>query len=244
MNDSASTVSKRITSNLLARITNGSYPPGSKLPTEREIAEEFGVTRNVVREALKRLEALGLITIRRGSGIYAEDLRITGGAELLDILLKKEDGSIDVNMLRDIIEFYEITIVNIVKLATQRISARELAVFEELVKSRHLASNNHSELERISRDIVASVISATHNSFYRLLYNTMLSIPILSTGFFAVINSNPDMEDYFERLAEAFRRRDHEMAGLLTTRMFETYQEETEKLLLRLSKRATERSPQ
>jgi DNA-binding FadR family transcriptional regulator len=241
MNDSASTVSKRITSNLLARITNGSYPPGSKLPTEREIAEEFGVTRNVVREALKRLEALGLITIRRGSGIYAEDLRITGGAELLDILLKKEDGSIDVNMLRDIIEFYEITIVNIVKLATQRISARELAVFEELVKSRHLASNNHSELERISRDIVASVISATHNSFYRLLYNTMLSIPVLSTGFFAVINSNPDMEDYFERLAEAFRRRDHEMAGLLTTRMFETYQEETEKLLLRLSKRVTER---
>ncbi len=64
MSSSQTTISKAITSKLIARIIDGVYPPGGKLPTEREIAEEFNVTRNVVREVLKRLEALGLVTRR------------------------------------------------------------------------------------------------------------------------------------------------------------------------------------
>ncbi len=49
------------------------YPRGSKLPTERELAESFGVSRSVVREAIKVLAANGLVESRQGSGIFVRN---------------------------------------------------------------------------------------------------------------------------------------------------------------------------
>src|SRR6218665_1933573 len=52
-------------------ILNGQYPPGSRLPAERELAQQLGVSRPSLREALIALEIDGTIEIRMGSGIYA-----------------------------------------------------------------------------------------------------------------------------------------------------------------------------
>lgn len=52
-------------------ILNGQYPPGSRLPAERELAQTLGVSRPSLREALIALEIDGTIEIRMGSGIYA-----------------------------------------------------------------------------------------------------------------------------------------------------------------------------
>lgn len=54
-------------------ISGGDFSPGSKLPTERELAITFGVGRPAVREALKILDAVGLLEIRPGSGIYVRE---------------------------------------------------------------------------------------------------------------------------------------------------------------------------
>jgi len=241
MNQSATTLSKKITSKLIARIVDGVYPPGGKLPTEREIAEEFKVTRNVVREALKRLEALGLVTIRRGSGIYVEDLQLTGGVELLEMLIFKEDGSLNIDTLRDIIEFYENTIISIIRLATRRMTQEELEHLKELIEKRAQVIGDREEVERVSREITELIVDGTHNSLYRLIYNTMLRIPILSTGFFTVIMSfNPDVQEYFERLVETMKQRDQEMASLLTYRLFEAYEDQAARLLIRMAARQTE----
>ena len=51
-------------------IRSGSLVPGQRLPTERELGESFGVSRAVVREALKVLAAMGLVESRQGSGNY------------------------------------------------------------------------------------------------------------------------------------------------------------------------------
>lgn len=51
-------------------ISDGTFAPGGKLPTENEIAETLGVSRTPVREAVKILEALGLLDVRIGSGTY------------------------------------------------------------------------------------------------------------------------------------------------------------------------------
>lgn len=51
-------------------IQNGQYPPGSRLPPERELAQQLGVSRPSLREALIALEIDGTIEIRMGSGIY------------------------------------------------------------------------------------------------------------------------------------------------------------------------------
>ncbi|OLP62010.1 GntR family transcriptional regulator [Xaviernesmea oryzae] len=52
-------------------IQNGQYPPGARLPAERELAQQLGVSRPSLREALIALEIDGSIEIRMGSGIYA-----------------------------------------------------------------------------------------------------------------------------------------------------------------------------
>src|SRR5690349_16195475 len=55
---------------LAERIGDGVYPPGSKLPSESTIAEEMGVSRTVVREAISRLNAAGIAATRHGIGTF------------------------------------------------------------------------------------------------------------------------------------------------------------------------------
>lgn len=51
-------------------IDEGAYPPGSRLPAERDLAEMFGVSRVTVREAEIALQAIGRIKVKTGSGVY------------------------------------------------------------------------------------------------------------------------------------------------------------------------------
>lgn len=52
------------------RVRDGRWPPGSKLPTEGAIMEEFGVSRTVVREAISRLQAARVVETRHGVGTF------------------------------------------------------------------------------------------------------------------------------------------------------------------------------
>ncbi|VXC34136.1 GntR family transcriptional regulator [Sphingomonas sp. 8AM] len=58
---------------LEARIRSGEMPPGARLPTQKEIAEDEKVSRTVVREAVARLEAHGIAIARQGSGVFVSD---------------------------------------------------------------------------------------------------------------------------------------------------------------------------
>ena len=61
-----------IADQLAKQIDSGKYPPGSRLPAERELADQFGVSRVTIREAEIALQALGRITIKTGTGVYVE----------------------------------------------------------------------------------------------------------------------------------------------------------------------------
>ncbi|WP_186098122.1 FadR/GntR family transcriptional regulator [Burkholderia gladioli] len=60
---------QQIADQLRAMIESGSFPPGSYLPPERELAVQFGVSRTSVREALIALEVVGLVSVRVGDGV-------------------------------------------------------------------------------------------------------------------------------------------------------------------------------
>ena len=64
------TVAKR----LLAEIDEGRVLPGEKLPTEAMLAEQFGVSRTVIREAVSRLRQDGIVEARQGSGVFVTGL--------------------------------------------------------------------------------------------------------------------------------------------------------------------------
>lgn len=55
---------------LLDSLLSGGFAPGARLPSERQLAQQLGVARSVVREALKSLGLLGLIEVRQGDGTY------------------------------------------------------------------------------------------------------------------------------------------------------------------------------
>ncbi len=64
-------LSFRVKDDLLSRIASGRIPPGSKLPPEPALAEELGVSRPTLREALRSLEEDGFVTRTSGAGTYA-----------------------------------------------------------------------------------------------------------------------------------------------------------------------------
>lgn len=61
---------QEIADKLIARIEDGTYPRGTRLPGERELSEELGVSRVTVREAEISLQAAGWVKIKTGSGVY------------------------------------------------------------------------------------------------------------------------------------------------------------------------------
>lgn len=63
---------QQVANDLIAAIRNGTYPVGSLLPTESDLCERFGVSRYTVREALRQLTRLGLVSRRQGSGTQVE----------------------------------------------------------------------------------------------------------------------------------------------------------------------------
>jgi GntR family transcriptional repressor for pyruvate dehydrogenase complex len=63
-------IADQILDDLRDRIVRGALPRGSKLPAERELAEQYGVSGATVREAVRALTAMGLIDVRHGSGSY------------------------------------------------------------------------------------------------------------------------------------------------------------------------------
>ena len=66
-------ISQIITERIVASILNGELQPGERLPTEDDFAARIGAGKSSVREAIKILEALGVLEIRRGDGTYVVD---------------------------------------------------------------------------------------------------------------------------------------------------------------------------
>lgn len=64
------TLTEQVMSQIANKVTSGEIKPGERLPDERSLAEMFGVTRARVREALRALSLIGMLTIRPGGGTY------------------------------------------------------------------------------------------------------------------------------------------------------------------------------
>ena len=107
---------RQIAEQLRALIVAGEYAPGTRLPPERDLAQQFGVSRPSVREALIALEVEGYVDIRIGSGIYAR----RPDAVNVDAALREDDGPLELTRARAVIE------PQIAALAAKNISAAQI----------------------------------------------------------------------------------------------------------------------
>ncbi len=97
--------SAHIACEIEGEIRSGRFVRGQKLPTERELAMRFGVSRGVVREAIKSLGAIGLVEARQGSGIYVCDRLIASISRALTLSVQSDTASVlDLFVFREPLE--------------------------------------------------------------------------------------------------------------------------------------------
>lgn len=98
----------------------GHYGLGEKLPTEQEICAHYGVSRTVVREAVAGLRAAGLVTSRRGSGVF---VAANGEAKPMPLQLKNTESLPEVI---DVLELRAPVEIEAARLAARRASPRQV----------------------------------------------------------------------------------------------------------------------
>src|SRR5574341_1923694 len=90
---------------LIERILDGTYPPGSDLPGERALSDEFGVARPALREALQRLSRDGWLDIQHGKSTRVVDLMRGGTLSILSGLVKADSRGYG-NFVPDVLEMW------------------------------------------------------------------------------------------------------------------------------------------
>jgi GntR family transcriptional repressor for pyruvate dehydrogenase complex len=117
---------ERIVTNLINLIKIRSLRVGDKLPSERQLCEIIGVSRPILREALKALQVMNIIDIRQGAGAYVKSLEPEDVVEHLDIVFH-----LDSSLYRDLYEARRVLESAIAGMAAVNISDEEIAAIEE-----------------------------------------------------------------------------------------------------------------
>jgi GntR family transcriptional repressor for pyruvate dehydrogenase complex len=127
-------LSDEVASQIINRIISGALAPGEKLPPEREVSEKMNVNRHTLREALRKLESLGLLSVRQGDGIYIKDYRDSGNLELLKhILYLKKDKTADV--FKDILELRRVISPEMAEKAAVNRTDYDIEAFQQVLAS-------------------------------------------------------------------------------------------------------------
>lgn len=204
-------VAEEITEQLRGLILDGKYPPGSKLPPERELSKRLGVNRASLREALKKLEHLGLVRIRQGDGTRVQNFMETGGIELVQHLLPLAGGN--PNLIRDLLEFRRLFGREIAQLVALRAPKDALARLEALADKADAAATA-LELFEIDFEFYVVLASLCGNQVMLLLINTVREGVRSFMPFLANLAAPQEsVRRHHRELLAAFAERDAANAG-------------------------------
>jgi len=159
-----------VTESLRHGIFTGDYPAQSSLPSEGDLAKKFGVSRNVVREAMRNLRTLGLVEISQGRRPHVKQPAPEAAMMSLEYLLHSSENS-----LAHLLEVRIPMETEIAVLAAQRAEAEDIAALEERVKALESSKN---QKERIAADIeFHSILSkSTRNPMFPLILDTVTGL--------------------------------------------------------------------
>ena len=178
-------ISEEVFNQLKEAILSHDFTAGDKLPSERELAEQFQVSRVVIREALRALENAGFLTIRQGStgGAYVTDLKFEQLANsCLDLFLANKISIPELHQVRILIE------PEVARLAALNVTAE---MSDRLVKA---YESEHPPGAPLSEDIASAttvhfiLAKMCGNRFLEALVNSLLK---LSKNILEEIGPNP-----------------------------------------------------
>ena len=185
-------VAEEIVQQLRGLILRGHYANGDKLPPERKLAEELGVNRASLREAIKSLEQMGLVKTRQGDGTRVLDFMQTAGMELVSHLVAgSAEGAPDLEVLADVLEFRRIFGREVARLAAERATEVDVARLEAVAKRAEDPELAADEVLKLDFEFYVELTRAARNRVFQLLINTMKAAVLSHASFFAQVAAAP-----------------------------------------------------
>ena len=178
------TLADQVAARVTDRILSGELAPGEALPTEPELASEYGVSRSAVRDATRLLLARGLVQVRHGKGVFVTTSQKGPFADALLLALRRDGAT-----AWDVDEFLNRLVVIAVSLATTNASDEEIeqiAAHSDAFLEALAASNDVEDeeafaqaaevIERLSESFHTALVEATHNKVLQHVMHPLLAL--------------------------------------------------------------------
>jgi len=164
----------RATQQLQSLITRRTFRPGDRLPSERELGSRLGVSRTVVREALRALSTKGLVEVRDGAGAYVRTPSTDLVSELLGICVSHtETGDVTSG---NILEMRRILEIEMSGLAAERRGADDLATLERLLGLMTRPGSSREDWAKIDYEFHDAVAIASKNPLFPIVLRSISEV--------------------------------------------------------------------
>jgi len=160
----------RVVNEIQRVIVNGQLEPGMRLLPERELAEELGVSRTVVREAVRILVAKGLLETRPGVGTIVRQVTSDQIVEPLSLLLQTQEGGISIEHLHQVRHMLEVEIAG---LAAVQATREDIAELKGVLDRMDLVTNIPEAFAAKDADFHQGLAKTTHNPLLIILLDSI-----------------------------------------------------------------------
>ncbi len=170
-------ISSQIAMQLRGMILNGQIQPGTKLPSERELAASFGTNRNTLREAIRVLEEEGLIDVRQGGGMMVQDWRMTGGIGLLPHVLTLMDNTEEkLGFLVDTLKVRRLALGMVVRMAAENCTTSSHAMLQAALDRARDAMQDKDDPVDADINFYQTLVRIGNSMVLTWLTNTVMAI--------------------------------------------------------------------
>ncbi|MBW1649530.1 MAG: fatty acid metabolism transcriptional regulator FadR [Deltaproteobacteria bacterium] len=195
---------------LLTGILDGTYPVGSTLPSERELAARIGVTRPTFREILQRLAREGWITIRHGKATMVNDYWNTGGLGMF-ATLTRYGKFLPKGFLFHLIEVRNSLLPDIAELAVLKASDN----ITEYLKNYPKLKENANAFVKFDWELQMLMVKHSENPIFSFIFNDFKSIYTMMTlKYFKIQKARELAKNYYKDLLDTIKM-GHEAVGKL-----------------------------
>ena len=183
---SSKTLSQEIVENIEKHIISKKLVAGQKLPTEKELCEMFGVSRTALREALQMLSARELISIKKGSGIYVNEMSTRTATKSMRLFLEM---NFDKEYILHVIKVRKMFEPEIASLAALHRSEQDIEYLHNNIEKLSKAKDVKFEGE-LDRDFHIKIAEASGNPIIPLMVNPIFRLmPKIRTIVYAKIDT-------------------------------------------------------
>ncbi len=194
-------VSDEIVGQIKHLISEGKLRPGDRLPPERELIKQFGVSRPSLREALNSLVAMGFLEVKQAKRTYVKSVTSGMMQDPLSLLIRA-----DAQKIFDLVEVRKAMEAWGAFHAAQRASEEDLQRLERIVEDMKIAVEEGRPWEKQDADFHLTMAQATHNTIQIHMMSTIydLLMDYMSAIFAGVFKDGDKARKLFQQHSQIF----------------------------------------